>query len=132
MCSRKKELKDKMKNILSQAAGKIDPTWVLLDSESTIDLFCNALLLTNIRKVDVKLNIFCNAGKRTNNMVGELEGYGIVWYYADGIANILLLYRISQRSHVTYDSHEENFFYSMEDLWDPATVRSRRLRAILL
>ena len=43
-------------------------------------------------------------------MVGELEGYGTVWYYADGIANILSLYRVSQRFHVTYDSHKENWF----------------------
>ena len=41
-------------------------------------------------------------------MVGELEGYGTVWYYADGIVNILSLYRVSQRFHVTYDNHEEN------------------------
>ena len=73
-------LEDRMENILSQAAGKINPNWVLLDSESTIDLFCNALILTNIRKVDVKLNMFCNTGKRTTSMVDELEGDGTVWY----------------------------------------------------
>ena len=70
-------LSNRMGNILSQAAEKINHNWVLLDSESTIVLFCNAKLLRNIRKVNVKLKISATPVKNTT-MVGELKGYGTV------------------------------------------------------
>jgi hypothetical protein len=36
------------------------------------------------------MNIYCNAGLSHTNMVGELDGYGTVWYNPKGIANIHL------------------------------------------
>ena len=71
-------LKDRKGTIFSQSKGYINKDWVLLDSQSTIDLFCNASLLTNIRVVNDHLNIFCNAGSASTNMVGDLKGYGTV------------------------------------------------------
>ena len=99
-----------MGTIFSQSKGYINKDWVLLDSQSTIDLFCNTSLLTNIRVVSDHLNIFCNAGSASTNMVGDLKGYGTVWFYASGIANILFLHRVAERFHVTYDSQESNCF----------------------
>ena len=99
-----------MGNIFSQSKGYINKDWVLLDSQSTIDLFCNASLLTNIRVVNDHLNIFCNAGSASTNIVGDLKGYGTVWFHDSGIANILSLHRVAERFHVTYDSHESNCF----------------------
>jgi len=74
-------LKDRMGTIFSQSKGYINKDWVLLDSQSTIDLFCNASLLTNIRVVSDHLNIFCNAESASINMVGDLgrRPQGI-WY----------------------------------------------------
>ena len=44
-------------------------------------------------------------------MVGDLPGYGTVWYHPKGIANILSLARVKEREyHVTYDSHDGNEF----------------------
>jgi len=37
--------------------------WMLLDSQSTVDVFSNPDLLTNIHDVKRKLVLFCNAGK---------------------------------------------------------------------
>eukprot|EP00957_Ditylum_brightwellii_P010624 804441-Ditylum_brightwellii.AAC.1 len=39
-------------HLLQQSAlrGKIDPNWVLLDSQSTVNVFSNPALLVNIRK----------------------------------------------------------------------------------
>ena len=64
--------------LMSQNKGKINPNWILLDSQSTVDLFCNADLLSNLRVVKEKLSIHCNAGNITTNMVGNLQGYGTV------------------------------------------------------
>ena len=52
----------------------------------------------------------CNAGKIKTNLVGDLPGYGTVWYYEDGIANMLSLYRVSTTLHVQYDSRVNDTF----------------------
>ena len=90
-------------------------TWMLLDSQSTIDVFCNAELLENIRKSDTSLNIRCNAGVRTTDWKGYLPGYGWVWYYPEGIANILSLSRVKERYRVTFDSATDNCFHVHKD-----------------
>ena len=62
-------LKHRMGTIFSQSKGHINKDRVLLDSQFTIDLFCNVSLLTNIRVVSDHLNIFCNAGSASTNTV---------------------------------------------------------------
>ena len=86
-------------------------TWLLLDSQSTVDVFCNADLLEGIHKVNTTLTIRCNAGRKTTHWKGYLPGYGKVWYYPEGIANILSLSRVKQRYRVTYDSAVDNCFH---------------------
>jgi hypothetical protein len=50
------------------------------------------------------MNIRCNAGLSHTNMVGDLDGYGTVWYNPKGIANILSLSQVEKKYRVTYDS----------------------------
>ena len=57
------------------------------------------------------MDIHCNAGVTSTNLVGDLAGYGTVWYHPQGIANILSLSRFKARGyHVTYDSSNGNEF----------------------
>ena len=42
--------------------GGIPDTWILLDSQSTIDVFSNKTLLSDIREIRTTMNIRCNAG----------------------------------------------------------------------
>ena len=84
---------------------------LVTESQSTIDVFCNPNLLKNIHEVRTTLFISCNVGVKTTNLMGELPGYGMVWFYPDGIVNILLLSRVKDKCRVTYDSTVDNVFH---------------------
>jgi hypothetical protein len=89
--------------------GRVPKSWILLDNQSTVDVFHNAALLVNIRPGTGYMDIHCNAGVTSTNMVGDLPGYGEVWYHPGGIANILSLKRVKNRGYrVTFDSSKAN------------------------
>jgi hypothetical protein len=57
------------------------------------------------------MTIHCTAGTVKTNLVGNLPGYGTVWYHPTGIANILSLTKICAAGyHVTYTSNNGNKF----------------------
>ena len=51
------------------------------------------------------MNIQCNTGHQSTNMIGNLPGYGMVWYNPNSIANILSLHCVASKYHVVFDSH---------------------------
>jgi len=88
----------------------IPDSWILLDSQSTVDVFMNKKLLKNVHDARKPLSLHCNAGVATLNKLGDLAGYGTVWYYEDGIANILSLNNVKKKYRVTYDSTASDCF----------------------
>ena len=94
--------------MLAQAAvTEIDPDWILLDSQSTISVFRNASMLTNIRPSDHVLRALTNGGHQDSNMVGDFPNLGTVWYNSASIANILSLSDVRKVCRVTMDTHKE-------------------------
>jgi len=68
-------------------------------------------LLTDIRIGTGTMDIHCNAGITSTNLIGELPGYGTVWLHQGGIANIFSLSRMTKQGyHDTYDSEGGNQF----------------------
>ena len=92
-----------------QTNGKIPRTWVLMVSQSMVDIFCNPDLLKNIQRTPEGMRIHCNARSRITNLIGDFPGYGTVWYDPNTIANILSLRQVWDQYHISYDSSLRKF-----------------------
>ena len=84
--------------------------WILLDNQSTTDIFCNGNILKDLKDTNEKMIIYTNGGSLTTNKKGILPGYGPVWYHPDAITNILSLNNMKKKWKVTYDSENEDRF----------------------
>jgi uncharacterized membrane protein YvbJ len=64
-----------------------------------------------ISKRDLKyVIVHCIAGKCTTNLVGDLPGFGTVWYDEKAIAKILSLKQVKTKYHVSFDSELSHEF----------------------
>jgi hypothetical protein len=68
------------------------------------------IFFRNIHEIPYHLDLHCNAGKRRTNTVGDLPGYGTVWYDPRWISNILSMNRVSKKYRVSLDSERGNTF----------------------
>jgi hypothetical protein len=100
----------KMNGNVHHQGATVSKDWILLDNQSTVDVFCNPKLLKNIRKANKIMNIKCNAGVTRTDKIGDLPGYGEVWFNEKGIANILLLSKVEEKYRITYDSADSKQF----------------------
>ena len=75
-----------------------------MDSQSTISVFKNRSMLTNVRKSDHVLRAITNGGFQDSSMVGDFANLGEVWVNDDSIANILFLSEVCKVCRVTMDS----------------------------
>ena len=82
-------------------------TCLLINSESSVDIFNNAKYLNQSHKVKTILKLQCNSRCISMNQkgwFGDIE----IWYYPKGIANILSFKTLKQCHHVTYDSQDKD------------------------
>jgi hypothetical protein len=95
----------------AQLDGRLPKSWVLLDNQSTVNIFCNKALLRDIKVTSRCMRVCCNAGWTITNQIGRLPGYpGKAWYNPDGVANILSLVDAEHYFQVWYNSHQEKVF----------------------
>ena len=92
--------------MLAQGGSDIDPSWILLDSQSTISVFHNADMLKNIQPSGRVQRAVTNAGGfQESKLIGDFPNHGEVWFNSASIANnILSLSHVSKMCRVTMDT----------------------------
>jgi hypothetical protein len=87
----------------------INQNWVLLDRESTVNIFSNKKFLKNICRCDTEqgLHVHSNSGFQDTHMIGDLPGFGPVWYNKGSLANILSFAAVRKICCVNVDTLEE-------------------------
>ena len=64
---------------------------ILLDNQSTVDLFCNKHLVSHTWDVNNTMTVKGNGGLLTTNTKANLCNYGEVWFNPKAITNIFSL-----------------------------------------
>jgi hypothetical protein len=82
---------------------RINSDLVLLDSQSTVNLFTNPEHVRNFCPAINPINVHCNKGTLTTTKEADF-GNTPVYFDDHGIANVLSLYHLGKKFKVTYDS----------------------------
>jgi hypothetical protein len=88
---------------------------ILLDSQSTMDLFCNAALVSKISKSRSNMRLKSNGGTMVVTRKATMQGYNkTVWFSTRAITNIIALQNLIYQYRVTYDSDDLMFVVHQE------------------
>ena len=93
--------------------SNLPPSWLLLNSESTIYIIANKAMVSNIKISSSLITLHCNSGPQQVEYTNELNGYRRVWYDPKAITNILSLYRTTRKYRVVFNSKASNCFRMM-------------------
>jgi hypothetical protein len=82
---------------------------ILLDSQSTMLLFCNSKLISNKRKSDQLLKLHSNGGTMMINHIADIGEGQSVWFSKKAITNILSLKHVKKTYPMLYECADDTF-----------------------
>ena len=82
---------------------------ILLDSQSTTDLFCNRKLVKDqeVWETNTSMTVSGNGGDLTTTKKAYIKNYGEVWFDERAITNILSLKNVKKQFRVTLDTEDD-------------------------
>ena len=83
--------------------------WILLNSCSLINLFCNQSFVCNVHQVNTVLSLAMDAGVTMTNLKAELPGYGTVWFAPQAMTNVLSFGNIAKQYPIQYIQESDAF-----------------------
>ena len=87
----------------------LNPSWILLDNWSAVNIFYNPHLITYIHPVKTQMRLHYQSRTITANLKGNLTGYPeLVWYTLYSISNVLSLSMVKDTYSVIYGSRLDN------------------------
>ena len=91
--------------------------WILLDSASIVKKISNRKPLKNIRHCGTLrgLCIYTNSGTQDMHLIGDLRGFGPVWYNKGSLANILSLAAVRKQNLILYSNEEAAIIVHKQD-----------------
>ena len=98
-----------------QDTSKQMKNWILLDTGSLTDIFCDDKMLVDISKDKNGLTLHTNGGILESQKSGELPKYGKVWHNKKALTNILSFFHLNKKFHVTFDNKKDEFFHVFLD-----------------
>ena len=88
---------------------------ILLDSQSTMDLFCNRSMVQKTFKSSHVMRLHSNGGEMNISKKATMAGYHQdVWFSKNAITNIIALSNVIKQYKVTYDSDDQAFVVHRE------------------
>ena len=88
---------------MNHVRARLNRFWILIDNQSTVNIFWNVMFLVNVRKTKKKLELHTNVGSTISDEIGELPGVGTVWVHRNGIANILSFHNLQEVNNFEID-----------------------------
>ena len=81
-------------------------TWILLDRQSTINVFYNRKQLADLAHMEISIAIHCNLGIVHTNFSAVIPGneQETTWYHPQVITNSISLSMASKQFHIIYNS----------------------------
>ena len=95
-------------HLFNQKSSNINRFEVLCDNQSTSNVIVTKEFLSNIRPCRWTLCLRTQTGTCKINQIGDLPGVGTVWYYPNGVANIILQHNLITDSKwsINHSSHK--------------------------
>jgi hypothetical protein len=77
-----------------------------------VNLFSKPQLVENVRQAATPINVHCNKGSMPTTTVADF-GSDEVYLNPDGIANILSIFHLGQKHHITYDTKDQGGIFKV-------------------